>query len=162
MSSETSQHQNQQREPCGKGGCVSTFSDQKVVKIIKECKSESFWFRAVPLSLGSMLVTTGLMHKGILSPSKKYGPIPKVALAGILGFMIGKISYMGVCRKKFQNAGFEHSGHRMPQGYIKFLFGKPYYENNSSKDKNEPPQHTDDSSKSQPTLATDDSRSKPT
>lgn len=35
---------------------------------------------------------------------------------------------------------------------------KPYYENNSSKDKNEPPQHTDDSSKSQPTLATDDSR----
>ncbi|XP_078254854.1 OCIA domain-containing protein 2 [Rhinoraja longicauda] len=159
MSSETSHHQNQ----CEKGGCVINFSDQKAVKIIKECKSESFWFRALPLSLGSMLVTQGLVHKGILSPSKKFGSIPKVALAGILGFVIGKLSYMGVCRKKFENAGFERFGHRLPQGYIKFLFGQPYYDSNYSKDKNEPHQHTDDSSKSQqPTPGTDDSSSKPT
>ncbi|XP_051889546.1 OCIA domain-containing protein 2 isoform X2 [Pristis pectinata] len=161
MSSETSQHQNQQHPPCRRDGSVSIFNDQKIAKIIMECKRESFWFRALPLSLGSMLVTQGLVHKGILSPSKRFGSIPKVALAGVLGFVIGKISYMGVCRKKFQNVDFQHFGNKLPRGYMKFFFGQPYYEGDSSQDNNGPHQHTDDTNKSeQPTTATDESSSK--
>ncbi|XP_069780790.1 OCIA domain-containing protein 2 isoform X3 [Narcine bancroftii] len=126
-----------------------------------ECKRESFWFRALPLSLGSMLVTQGLMYKGVLSPSKRFGSVPKVALAGILGFVIGKISYMGACRKKFESAGFEHFGKKLPPGYMRFLFGQPYYESEHCKGKDGPHQHTDDSNKSeQPTPATGDSSSK--
>ncbi|XP_059845162.1 OCIA domain-containing protein 2 isoform X3 [Hypanus sabinus] len=70
------------RIPCNvlhQDGCARNFGDQKIAKIIMECKQESFWFRALPLSLGSMLVAQGLVYKGILSPSKRFGSIPKVA-----------------------------------------------------------------------------------
>uniref|UniRef100_A0A4W3IDA4 OCIA domain-containing protein n=1 Tax=Callorhinchus milii TaxID=7868 RepID=A0A4W3IDA4_CALMI len=97
----------------------------EIKKIIIECKRESFWYRAVPLSLGSMLLTQGLLYKGILSPSKRFGSIPKVALAGILGFAIGKISYVGACRKKFQGAGFHPFGDGFPQGFRNFPFQQP-------------------------------------
>ncbi|XP_072263234.1 OCIA domain-containing protein 2-like [Pyxicephalus adspersus] len=76
-------------------------------KIIKECKEESFWYRALPISLGSMLATQGLIYKGYLSKNKRFGSLPKLALAGALGFLIGKISYMGTCKTKFQHTGMD-------------------------------------------------------
>ncbi|XP_073464563.1 OCIA domain-containing protein 2 [Aquarana catesbeiana] len=79
----------------------------EIKKIMKECKEESFWYRALPLSLGSMLATQGLVYKGYLSANKRFGSLPKVALAGVLGFAVGKISYMGACQKKFQNTGMD-------------------------------------------------------
>ncbi|NXQ48666.1 OCAD1 protein, partial [Catharus fuscescens] len=79
-------------------------------RIRKECKQESFWYRALPLSLGSMLVTQGLISKGIFSASPRFGPYPKMAIAGILGYAIGKMSYMGECQKKFQKAGIAPFG----------------------------------------------------
>ncbi|NXS85801.1 OCAD1 protein, partial [Erpornis zantholeuca] len=79
-------------------------------RIRKECKQESFWYRALPLSLGSMLVTQGLISKGIFSASQRFGPYPKMAIAGVLGFAIGKMSYMGECQKKFQKIGIAPFG----------------------------------------------------
>ncbi|XP_069780789.1 OCIA domain-containing protein 2 isoform X2 [Narcine bancroftii] len=143
MSSPTAPRQNQQKPPCKGDGYTWHFGDQNTARIIMECKRESFWFR------------------GVLSPSKRFGSVPKVALAGILGFVIGKISYMGACRKKFESAGFEHFGKKLPPGYMRFLFGQPYYESEHCKGKDGPHQHTDDSNKSeQPTPATGDSSSK--
>ncbi|XP_059845163.1 OCIA domain-containing protein 2 isoform X4 [Hypanus sabinus] len=161
MSSETSQHQNQQHPPCRRDGCARNFGDQKIAKIIMECKQESFWFRALPLSLGSMLVAQGLVYKGILSPSKRFGSIPKVALAGVLGFAIGKISYIGACRKKFEGVDFQHFGNKLPQGYMGFLFRKPYYERDSIQDNHGPGQHTDVTNKNdQPTTESGNPSSK--
>ncbi|XP_072107936.1 OCIA domain-containing protein 2 isoform X1 [Mobula birostris] len=158
MSSETSQHQNQQHSPCRRDGCARDFGDQKIANIIMECKKESFWFRALPLSLGSMLVTQNLVYKGILSPSKRFGSIPKVALAGVLGFVIGKISYIGACRKKFENVDFQHFGNKVPRGYMGFLFRQPYYERDSI---HGPGQHTDVTNKNdQPTTEGGDPSSK--
>ncbi|XP_068797045.1 OCIA domain-containing protein 2-like [Struthio camelus] len=77
----------------------------EIAKIREECKKESFWYRALPLSLGSMLVTQGLVSKGIFSASPRFGSLPKVAIAGVLGFAVGKMSYVGECQKKFQKAG---------------------------------------------------------
>ncbi|KAK2520931.1 Ociad2 [Columba livia] len=77
----------------------------EVARIRKECKKESFWYRALPLSLGSMLVTQGLVSKGIFSASPRFGALPKMAIAGVLGFAIGKMSYVGECKKKFQKIG---------------------------------------------------------
>nr|XP_033801637.1 OCIA domain-containing protein 2 isoform X2 [Geotrypetes seraphini] len=37
---------------------------EDVAKIIQECKEESFWQRALPLSIGSMIATQGLVYKG--------------------------------------------------------------------------------------------------
>ncbi|NXV23166.1 OCAD2 protein, partial [Cepphus grylle] len=42
---------------------------------------------------------------GIFSASPRFGALPKMAIAGVLGFGIGKVSYMGECQKKFQKIG---------------------------------------------------------
>lgn len=78
-----------------------------VRKVWKECQEESLWYRALPLSLGSMAVTGGLIYNGIWQSSKRLGPFPKLAAAGILGFAVGKASYAGTCRNKFQELGLE-------------------------------------------------------
>ncbi|KAM4629805.1 OCIA domain-containing protein 2 [Polymixia lowei] len=74
-------------------------------QIWKECQEESFWYRALPLSLGSMAVTGGLIYAGIWKSSKRLGPFPKLAVAGILGYAVGKASSVGTCRNKFQELG---------------------------------------------------------
>nr|XP_029504428.1 OCIA domain-containing protein 1-like [Oncorhynchus nerka] len=33
-------------------------------RVFRECNQESFWYRSVPFSVVSMLVTQGLIHKG--------------------------------------------------------------------------------------------------
>ncbi|KAG9282775.1 OCIA domain-containing protein 2 [Astyanax mexicanus] len=82
---------------------------EEVKQIWKECQEESFWYRALPLSLGSMAVTGGLIYNGVWKQSKRLGPFPKLAVAGILGYAVGKASYMGTCREKFQKLGPEFS-----------------------------------------------------
>ncbi|KAI3368994.1 hypothetical protein L3Q82_025963, partial [Scortum barcoo] len=74
-------------------------------KIWKECHEESLWYRALPLSLGSMAVTGGLIYNGVWKSSKRFGPFPKLAVAGILGYIVGKASYASTCRSKFQALG---------------------------------------------------------
>ncbi|XP_022607221.1 OCIA domain-containing protein 2 [Seriola dumerili] len=78
---------------------------EDVRKIWKECQEESFWYRALPFSLGSMAVTGGLIYNGIWKSSKRFGPFPKLAVAGILGYAVGKASYVETCRSKFQELG---------------------------------------------------------
>ncbi|TSN30183.1 DCN1-like protein 4 [Bagarius yarrelli] len=77
----------------------------EVKHIWKECQQESFWYRALPLSLGSMAVTGGLLYNGIWKQSKRFGPFPKLALAGLVGYAVGKASYLGACKEKFQKLG---------------------------------------------------------
>ncbi|XP_015305838.1 OCIA domain-containing protein 2 isoform X2 [Macaca thibetana thibetana] len=76
----------------------------EISKIMRECQEESFWKRALPFSLVSMLVTQGLVYQ----------------VAGLLGFGLGKVSYIGVCQSKFyffedqlRGAGFgpQHNRH---------------------------------------------------
>ncbi|XP_026200572.1 OCIA domain-containing protein 2 [Anabas testudineus] len=80
----------------------------EVRKVWKECQEESFWYRALPFSLGSMAVTGGLIYSGIWKLSKRFGPFPKLAVAGILGYAVGKASYVGTCRNKFHELGFDN------------------------------------------------------
>ncbi|XP_053920743.1 OCIA domain-containing protein 2 isoform X2 [Cuculus canorus] len=82
-----------------------TGSAGEIARVREECKKESFWYRALPLSLGSMLVTQGLVSKGIFAASPRFGALPKMAIAGVLGFAAGKMSYIGECQKKFQKIG---------------------------------------------------------
>ncbi|KAG8591843.1 hypothetical protein GDO81_000328 [Engystomops pustulosus] len=70
---------------------------KQFTKIVKECNEESFWNRALPLSITSMIATQALIYTGYLSKNKRFGSLPKVALAGILGFAVGKISYALTC-----------------------------------------------------------------
>ncbi|XP_062991867.1 OCIA domain-containing protein 2 [Elgaria multicarinata webbii] len=89
---------------------ISNLNNEEMRKIRQQCKEESFWYRALPLSLGSMLVVQGLLAKGVLKPNLKFGFVPKLALAGAMGYAIGTMSYIRTCQKKFENAGFEMFG----------------------------------------------------
>ncbi|KAL6048445.1 hypothetical protein STEG23_016870, partial [Scotinomys teguina] len=72
-------------------------------RVFAECNEESFWFRSVPLAATSMLITQGLISKGILSSHPKYGSIPKLIFACIMGYFAGKLSYVKTCQEKFKN-----------------------------------------------------------
>ncbi|XP_025889349.1 OCIA domain-containing protein 2 [Nothoprocta perdicaria] len=87
-----------------------THDNAEIARIREECRRESFWYRALPLSLGSMLVTQSLVSKGIFSANPRLGSLPKMTIAGILGFAIGKMSYIGECQKKFQKIGIAPCG----------------------------------------------------
>ncbi|XP_028821407.1 OCIA domain-containing protein 2-like isoform X1 [Denticeps clupeoides] len=89
------------QKKCGKGH----IQREEVRKIWRECQEESFWYRALPLSLGSMTVTGALIYQGVWKTSVRFGPFPKLALAGIVGFAVGKASYLSTCREKFQKLG---------------------------------------------------------
>ncbi|XP_051511920.1 OCIA domain-containing protein 2 [Myxocyprinus asiaticus] len=77
------------------------FPRDNLKQIWKECQNESFWYRALPLAVGSMTVTGGLMYNGVWKQSKRFGYFPKLILAGIVGYAVGKASYVGTCREKF-------------------------------------------------------------
>ncbi|XP_069057602.1 OCIA domain-containing protein 1 isoform X1 [Pleurodeles waltl] len=72
-------------------------------RVFKECNDESFWYRSLPFSAISMLLTQGLVSRGILTTSSRFGSLPKVAFAGFFGYITGKISYMKTCQEKFKN-----------------------------------------------------------
>ncbi|KAM5271647.1 OCIA domain-containing protein 2 isoform 2-T2 [Ctenodactylus gundi] len=56
----------------------------EIAKIIRECQEESFWKRALPFSLVSMLVTQGLIQQGYLAANPRFGSLPKLARTACL------------------------------------------------------------------------------
>ncbi|XP_016278750.1 OCIA domain-containing protein 1 isoform X2 [Monodelphis domestica] len=91
-----------------------------------ECNQESFWYRSLPFSATSMLVTQGLIAKGILSSHPKYGSVPKLVFACVMGYLAGKISYVKTCQEKFKRLENSPLGEalRLGQGA---RFGSPGY-----------------------------------
>lgn len=68
--------------------------------VIKQCEVESLMKRSIPIGTALGVATYTMIQKGILQPSAKYGPTPKVIGACILGYIIGKLSYQSVCAEK--------------------------------------------------------------
>uniref|UniRef100_A0A8D0HIQ9 OCIA domain-containing protein n=1 Tax=Sphenodon punctatus TaxID=8508 RepID=A0A8D0HIQ9_SPHPU len=58
---------------------LSSTDNKKIAAIRKQCREESFWYRALPLSLGGMLVTQGLVFNGTLASNPRFGALPKMA-----------------------------------------------------------------------------------
>ncbi|XP_068607281.1 OCIA domain-containing protein 1-like [Brachionichthys hirsutus] len=67
-----------------------------------ECRSESFWRRALPFAAISAGATSVLIARGTLSPSPRFGAAPKICIAFFFGYLAGKISYLQKCSEKFQ------------------------------------------------------------
>ncbi|KAM7167353.1 OCIA domain-containing protein 2 isoform 1-T1 [Macrochelys suwanniensis] len=117
MSSETAQSKVQasSQQQNKQSGLHCPISDahinrKEVERISRECRNESFWYRGLPLSLGSMLITQGLIYNGFLSSNPRFGSLPKIAFAGAFGLAIGTMSYIRVCQRKFQSIGVQPFG----------------------------------------------------
>ncbi|XP_043214622.1 OCIA domain-containing protein 1-like [Amphibalanus amphitrite] len=70
------------------------------MRVLRECNSESFYRRSVPISSAMMAGTLYMIRSGRWQPGRRFGVVPKVAVAGIVGYFIGKISYMETCKEK--------------------------------------------------------------
>lgn len=68
--------------------------------MLRECNVESFYQRSLPIGIGLGVSTWMAVQKGILSASSKFGATPKVVVASILGYFIGKFSYQNACAEK--------------------------------------------------------------
>lgn len=75
------------------------FSPEEI-RVLKECDSEALVQRSIPLSTGFGILTWAAVQRGFLSPSVKYGAVPKVAAAVVFGFFLGKLSYQTQCAEK--------------------------------------------------------------
>ncbi|CAM4552547.1 OCIA domain-containing protein 2 isoform X1 [Caretta caretta] len=91
MSSETAQSKVQasSQQQNKQSGFYCPISDahinrKEVERISRECRNESFWYRGLPLSLGSMLITQGLIYNGFLSSNPRFGSLPKIACTVII------------------------------------------------------------------------------
>ncbi|XP_067259029.1 OCIA domain-containing protein 1-like [Chanodichthys erythropterus] len=72
-------------------------------RVFRECNQESFWYRSLPISAISMALTQFLISRGVLMASGRFGSLPKVAFAGVCGYLGGKMSYMKTCQEKFKS-----------------------------------------------------------
>ncbi|KAK2908679.1 hypothetical protein Q8A67_004516 [Cirrhinus molitorella] len=72
-------------------------------RVFRECNQESFWYRSLPISAISMAFTQFLISRGALTASGRFGSLPKVAFAGVFGYLGGKMSYMKTCQEKFKS-----------------------------------------------------------
>ena len=70
-------------------------------RILKECQRESFYYRSAPYAALLSMGAYSAVRVGYLRPSPRFGPVPKVILAGILGHIAGKFSYTTACADKF-------------------------------------------------------------
>ena len=70
---------------------------------VKELSSQAFWQRGLPLSMGAMAGAAWMVKSGKWAAHPKFGPVPKVALAGSIAYFIGKMSYIPVMQQKILN-----------------------------------------------------------
>lgn len=80
---------------------ASYIPNEEERRVFKECNSESFWYRSLPFSAIAIAATSVMVSRGILTPSPRFGSLPKVVFAGMFGYITGKMSYMSVCEEKF-------------------------------------------------------------
>ncbi|XP_072176593.1 OCIA domain-containing protein 1-like [Diadema setosum] len=98
MASETQMQDPKIRERMKDGRYQFTEEEQQA---LRECRFESFWYRAFPLASAAGISTHFLVQRGALNASKRFGSVPKVMFASVCGYVIGKMLYVGQCRDKF-------------------------------------------------------------
>lgn len=79
------------------------------LRALNECNKESFYTRSLPISVILGFGTYSALKNGFLKPNIRFGAVPKVSLAMLIGYCIGKISYQQKCAEKFMN---------LPNSYI--------------------------------------------
>jgi len=70
------------------------------LRALKECNRESFYYRCLPFGAFMGTGTYFAVKAGYLSPSTRYGALPKVFAAVTVGYFLGKFSYQQRCVEK--------------------------------------------------------------
>ena len=96
--------QPQLADPLGLGGGEGRGRNQlspEEKRVMESCNSEAFWYRSIPIGAFLASLTHLGVQRGFLRPSLNYGSGPKVILGGMLGYFMGKATYVNICADKF-------------------------------------------------------------
>ncbi|GLV33721.1 asrij [Carabus blaptoides fortunei] len=85
--------------PPGRGQAYQFTNEE--LKVLQECNRDSFFQRCLPIGTLLGVATYYGVQAGHLKPSPRWGATPKVLVASILGYFIGKISYQTKCAERF-------------------------------------------------------------
>ncbi|XP_028658040.1 OCIA domain-containing protein 1-like isoform X2 [Erpetoichthys calabaricus] len=119
-------------------------------RVFKECNDESFWYRSLPFAAVGMFVTQGLIARGILTSSARFGSVPKVAFAGVCGYLAGKMSYMKTCQEKFKTLDNSPLGEALRRGHRPLPSQYSFNESESVKTRRNDQQSSDSSTDPSP------------
>jgi len=70
------------------------------LRVLKECNTESFFQRSLPIGTAFGLATFLGVNRGIIKGNAKWGATPKIILSVIFGYFLGKFSYQKKCAEK--------------------------------------------------------------
>lgn len=112
-----SQQHTQRNTQASLGAGYSPTEDER--RIFQECNRESFWYRSLPLSAVAMTVTQVMVTRGVLSASPRFGSLPKLAFAGLCGYVGGKLSYTKICQEKFKSLENSPLGDALRQAQLR-------------------------------------------
>lgn len=70
------------------------------IATVRKCRQMSFWRGSVPFSIGSILSVALAQNYGFFHNRPKLR-IPSYILATLVGYLVGKFSYLGSCRRMF-------------------------------------------------------------
>ncbi|KAL3285186.1 hypothetical protein HHI36_019305 [Cryptolaemus montrouzieri] len=73
---------------------------QEEIRVIKDCNRESFFKRCIPIGGILGFGTYYGVKAGYFKPSPKLGAAPKVIVAVIVGYFVGKFSYQQKCAER--------------------------------------------------------------
>ena len=83
----------QQNDPRAPNNPMTLSKEEQM--IFEKCRSESYWYRSLPYSLGLGTAAMYAGKMGYLAAHPKYGPWPKTVIAAAVGYFAGKISISG-------------------------------------------------------------------
>ncbi|XP_063372609.1 OCIA domain-containing protein 1 isoform X1 [Cydia amplana] len=70
------------------------------IKALEECDKESFYRRCLPFSTLFATATYAAVKYGYFKPNPRFGAIPKISFAVLVGYFVGKLSYQEACAEK--------------------------------------------------------------
>lgn len=100
--------------PTSQGKSPYQFSPEEM-RVMRECNRESFYQRCIPLSTALGIATYFGINAGYVSASARFGAAPKVTIAVIFGYFIGKFSYQQKCAEKLMQLPNSEIGEMLRQ-----------------------------------------------
>ncbi|XP_063634236.1 OCIA domain-containing protein 1 isoform X2 [Cydia splendana] len=70
------------------------------LRVLGQCNRESFYQRSLPLGTSLGVTTYIAIQKGYFKPNARFGAIPKISFAVLVGYFVGKLSYQEACAEK--------------------------------------------------------------
>ncbi|KOB73044.1 OCIA domain containing protein 2, partial [Operophtera brumata] len=107
------------------------------MRVLQECNRESFFSRSLPFGTALGLTAGAAVKQGYLKPNSRFGALPKVTLAVIVGYFLGKLSYQQACADKLMALPGSYIGQLLRDrrdgksaGYVRVLTPQQLHANN--------------------------------